>query len=195
MKVSVTGHHMQTGESLQTYVNERIEYIVDKYFENAISAHIVFSKAHHLYHCEIIVNDGTKRHDLVKSEAECDEPYSSFDNALGKLEKQLRRHKSRLKDRHNKIKVSEISSEAIKYIINKPSEEQFEDLNTVSDQEDHPLIIAEKPLEISTMSVSDAVMRMDLEDVPTKVFYNKKTQRINVVYYRPDGNIAWVQTV
>ena len=194
MKVSVTGHHMQTGESLQSYVGDRVEYVVSKYFETAISAHVVFTKTNHHYHCELIVNDGTKKHDLVQSEAECDEAYSSFDSALVKLEKQLRRHKSRLKDRHNKVKISELSSQAIKYIINRPSNDDFDTLDEVSEGGSHPLIIAEKPLEISTMSVSDAVMRMDLENVPTKVFYNEKTQRINVVYYRPDGNIAWVET-
>ena len=44
MKVTIDGHHMQTGESLQEYVNERSGDVVSKYFPNAISMHIVFEK-------------------------------------------------------------------------------------------------------------------------------------------------------
>lgn len=187
MHISISGQHLNTGESLQQYVTERVEQTVGKYFENAISANIHFTKQHNSYSCELIVNDGTKRHDVVKSAAECDEVYSSFDNALVRLEKQLRKYKSRLKDRHNRIKVSEIIAPAMKYTIQPHREEQ-------EITEDAPLIISEKPIEIAAMSVSDAVMKMDLEDLPAVAFFNEKTKRINIVYYRKDGNIAWVDT-
>ena len=37
-------------------------------------------------------------------------------------------------------------------------------------------------------------MKMDLENLPALMFENIKTNRINVVYYRKDGNISWVDS-
>ena len=63
------------------------------------------------------------------------------------------------------------------------------------EQEDnkHPgVVIAEKPTEIETLTVSEAVMKMDLQDLPALMFFNSAHGGINVVYRRTDGNISWV---
>ena len=49
------------------------------------------------------------------------------------------------------------------------------------------MIIAEKPTEIETLTVSDAVMRMDLGQLPALMFINKKSGSVNVVYRRDHG--------
>ena len=59
---------------------------------------------------------------------------------------------------------------------------------------DNPAIIAEKPTQVLPISVGEAVMKMDLENLPALMFENVKTGRINVVYYRRDGNISWVDS-
>ncbi|HIC28514.1 MAG TPA: ribosomal subunit interface protein, partial [Rhodospirillales bacterium] len=55
-----------------------------------------------------------------------------------------------------------------------------------------PVIIAEMPEEIATLTVSEAVMRMDLADLPVTMFRDRTTGRLNVVYHRVDGNIGWI---
>ena len=57
-----------------------------------------------------------------------------------------------------------------------------------------PTIIAEHQLDIESMSVGDAVMRMDLENLQAYLFINSCNDHLNVVYYRKDGNIAWVDS-
>ena len=59
-------------------------------------------------------------------------------------------------------------------------------------EEGQPAIIAELPTEIATLSVSEAVMRMDLADAPALMFRNRANGGLNVVYRRPDGNIGWI---
>ena len=54
------------------------------------------------------------------------------------------------------------------------------------------MIIAEMETKISTLSVGDAVMQMELADAPVLVFRNEKTDGLNVVYRRGDGNIGWI---
>jgi hypothetical protein len=54
------------------------------------------------------------------------------------------------------------------------------------------MIVAEMPDEIATLSVSEAVMRMDLADLPVTMFRDRASGRLNVVYHRADGNIGWI---
>ena len=193
MKISVTGQHISLGAQLQTHVNDRLA-IMNKYFANAPSATVNFVKEGYEIKCDIILNDGTGRNTIVKSSNSSTDIYSAFDSAVNKLEAQVRKYKSKLHNRSNRTKLSEVK--AVKYILqatNAP-DAQYDAEENVGDEEDNPVIIAEKPAEINSMSVSEAVMQMDLHDLPALMFENSKTGRMNVVYYRKDGNISWVDS-
>ena len=192
MQVSVSGQHLSIGLSLQEYVKERMGGSIKKYFDHAPSATVHFNKQNHHFSCDIVVNDGTGRHIVIKSNASSDDVYFAFDAALSKIEKQLRKYKSKLKDHSSKMKVSEVIPTTTKYVI---SPTKIDD--EVEDQEidlDNPVIVAEKATKILKLSVGQALMKMDLEDLPALMFRNVKTDRINVVYYRKDGNISWVDS-
>ena len=189
MQVSISGQHISIGNSLQDYVKGRIQDVVHKYFAHAISTNIHFSKQHFHFICDIVVNDGTGRHIIIKSNSSSDDVYSAFDIALSKLQKQLRKYKSKLTDHHNRSKVSK-GVEATKYIIS-PHEASEDDAYEIQ-ASDSPTIIAEKSTEILTLTINEALMKMDLENFPALVFNNSNTGRINVIYYRKDGNISWI---
>lgn len=188
MKITVAGQHMSVGASLDEYVQAKLGHIADRYFEHAISANVHFLKHGYLFKCDIIVHEGTGRHAIIKSDAECDDVYSCFDMAAAKCEKQLRRYKSRLKDRHNKVKLSEADLGAVKYVIEPNRDDGSQD-------SDNPVIIAEQKVSLEDLTVSEAVMKMDLENLPALMFKNIKNGRLNIVYYRTDGNISWVDSV
>ncbi len=184
MKVSVSGRKIDIGSSLREHVENGVDAIVSKYFDNAIDADVVFSKESHLFVTDIIVNEGSGGKITIKGQAKEDEIHSSFEAAVDKIEKQLRRYKRRLKNHHKKD-VAEIAFAGSKYIINDAEEDKGDD---------NPLIIAEKETAIETITVSDAVMRMNLANLPALMFINKKNGNINIVYRREDGNISWVDS-
>lgn len=188
MQVEVFGQHISVGDSLQEYTKGKLVEIVGKYFENAPAAHVRYSKHGHEFHCDIMVNDGTGRHVVIKNNARADEVYHACDLACSKIEKQMRKYKSKLNSHHKHIKISEIETDAMKYVIAASSEEQDEAAA------DNPAIIAEAPTNILSLSVSEAVMRMDLQNLPALMFKNAKSGRVNIVYYRKDGNISWVDS-
>ncbi len=193
MQILVSGQHLSIGGSLQAYAKERITGSINKYFDHAPSATVHFNKQNHEFFCDIIVNDGTGRHTIIKSNAAADDVYFAFDSALSKIEKQLRKYKSKLKDHSSRMKLSEITSDSVKYVIS-PNKIGSGDNESIETDVDNPLIIAEKPTKILKLSVGQAVMKMDLEDLPALMFENVKSNRINVVYYRKDGNISWVDS-
>jgi hypothetical protein len=55
-----------------------------------------------------------------------------------------------------------------------------------------PLIVAEMAASIEQLTVSEAVMRLDLGELPAILFKNAAHGGLNMVYRRPDGNIGWV---
>lgn len=188
MKVLISGKHMKIGEALRTHIETHLEKNVKKYFENAIQAHVFISKEkQHLFKVDITVNDGTGKKALIVASAETQDPYLAFDYALVKIGKQLRRYKSRIKDHQKDKGKRNIFLKAKKYVLSSSDEEKESKASNES-----PIIIAEKATTIEKLSVSDAVMKMDLLNLPALAFINSKSGRINVVYYRKDSNISWL---
>jgi ribosomal subunit interface protein len=195
MQISVSGKQINIGSALQDHVKDRLSKGVTKYFDRALTGNVVFSRQAHLFCANIMVNEGTGMGVLLKSDAESDDIYSAFDAALLRIEKQLRRYKSKIKS-HHKPKIADLAFSSTspvkgtKYVISPFAHHDTDEM--VEETLDNPLIIAEKTTAIETLAVSEAVMKMDLAHLPALLFINSKTGRINVVYHRADGNISWV---
>ena len=187
MKIIISGKHMNIGESLKKHVKEHLSQIVIKYFKDAISGDVKISKEGNYFYSEIIVNEGTGNKTLVKSNSHEYDAYKSFNIACEKIEKQLRRYKSRI-THHKKHKEKFEHLIGTKYVIEPLDEPDLDDKG------DAPAIIAEKTTELEKLSVKDAVMRMDLLNLPALVFINSSTNDVNAVYYRKDSNISWIET-
>ena len=69
-----------------------------------------------------------------------------------------------------------------------------EEISEEAPVDDNPVIIAENQTSVESLTVSEAVMRMDLEDSPALVFRNAKHGGMSVVFRRADGNIGWIDT-
>ena len=65
MQVDTSGQHMSVGQSLNEYVDGRLKEVVGKYFSNAPSAHVHFSKQGHEFKCDIVLHEGTGRHVVI----------------------------------------------------------------------------------------------------------------------------------
>ncbi|HCK31933.1 MAG TPA: ribosomal subunit interface protein, partial [Rhodospirillaceae bacterium] len=104
-----------------------------------------------------------------------------------------RRYKRRLRDHHNREEndVEQQLHEAQSYVISR-QEEPANDEAEEFENGDEPLIIAETKTNILKLSVSDAVMHMELSNVNALMFKNAQNGELNVVYKRADGNIGWI---
>ena len=86
------------GIHLPDYIKEKVNKDISKYFETAINTDVFFSKSGNNFKTNIVVNDGSKRGVIMKASAESDDIYNSFDLALTKVIKQLRKHKDKLRN-------------------------------------------------------------------------------------------------
>ena len=182
MNLAINGKNVDIGEALRGRVEESLNTAVAKYFDNALEGTVTFSREAHLFRVDISVHAG--RGMVMQGSASNDEAYAAFDGALTRIAKQLRRYKRRLDARHKGR--GEETQAAQQYILAAESE----DAEVAED--DNPTIVAEMPTEIDTLTVGEAVMRMDLADTPVMMFRDRAHGRLNVVYRRPDGNIGWI---
>jgi ribosomal subunit interface protein len=190
MNIMISGKHINVGGSLQTHIEHRIEEGISKYLDRVTSINVVVAKEGHTFKVDINGHTGTSSGVNIKSSAEAGDVYACFDAAAAKIEKQLRRYKRRLTN-HHKVYHDDASAPlpaaaAKKYILKPEADEELE----VHDES--PLVIAEKATHIEKLTVSQAVMKMDLADLPALMFFNSASGRMNVIYRRVDGNISWV---
>jgi len=187
MQISVSGRGVDVGDALRSHIEAQLEEHVKKYIDRVTSINVVVSREAHLFRVDISGNLGTHSGLSIKSRGELDDVYAAFDEALQKVSKQLRRYKRKITNHHKADHVTDISPrvQGKKYVLKPETGEQEDDKHS-------GLIIAEQHTEIGTMTVSEAVMKMDLQDLPALMFFNSAHGRLNVVYRRVDGNISWV---
>jgi len=185
MRIIVTGKQMDIGDSLRTYIEGHIDGIVDKYFEHSIDGTVTMSKNAHLHRADCSVHLGHGVY--LQTHAEEKDVYAAFDAAAEKMEKRLRRYKRRLTNHHKERSNGDTRISA-QYNVLAAEEENAEEVS----ENLQPAIIAEMQLDLPEVSVSDAVMRLDLGELQTLMFRNSTHGGLNVVYRRSDGNIGWI---
>jgi len=188
MTLRISGKSISVGEALRSRVSERTDEVLRKYFDGNYSGHITLSKDGFGFRtdCSLHLDSG------ITLEADCNatDAYASADQALLMIEKRLRRYKSRLKDRSARKTYAANAAladiDAPSYVIEAPAESD-EEVTAYS-----PVIIAEATTSLKQLSVSEAVMELDLTGAACIVFQHGSSGRVNIIYRRPDGNVGWV---
>lgn len=185
MRYQISGKQLDVGEALQTHVKTELGETVDKYMQRPTDATVVFSKTAHQYQCEATVHLSTGLTASAKGAAT--EIYAAFEACREKMDKQLRRHKRRLKDHHKERVVPVEFGDAGLYVLAAEEDESAAEGTSLA-----PVIVAEMETKVPTLSVGEAVMQMELSGAPLLVFRNEKHGGVNVVHRRDDGNVGWI---
>jgi ribosomal subunit interface protein len=187
MTLRISGKCISVGEALRGRIGERTEEVLRKYFDGNFSGHITLSKDGFGFRtdCALHLDTGI----VLEADANATDAYASADQALLMIEKRLRRYKSRLKDRSARkahaASAAFAELDAPSYVIEAPeNEEEVTGYN--------PVIIAESTTALKRLSVSEAVMELDLTGAPCLVFQHGSSGRVNIIYRRADGNVGWI---
>jgi ribosomal subunit interface protein len=178
MSIHVAGHQMDVGDSLNTFIQTELRALLDKYVGEIHESQVHLSKDHHEFVTDLAVH--VSKNLVVHSKGRDSDAYKSFTDALVKLENRVKKYRSRLRDRkrHDAAGVA-----AAYFVVNHAAEDSGVDT---------PVVIAEMTHDIHHLTVSEAVMKLDLGDVPVVMFKNAGNDQLNVVYRRKDGNIGWI---
>ena len=191
MQVQISGKHVDVGEALRTRISDDLLSSIGKYFERGGDAEVVLSRDGHGFRidCAVTLASGQQ----LQSHGLGVDAHGAFDQALSKIETRIRRYKRRLKS-HSTAAEAKAAEVAASYVLRAPGVD--EDLEAWElDEVGAPpaaMIIAESQAQVKPMTVSMAVMELDLTELPAIVFRNAAHGGLSVVYRRSDGNIGWI---
>lgn len=188
--IQVTGRHMSIGEAFRTRITERLEDVVAKHVgaHDDWSASVTVDKNASRYDAECIVR--LDHGGAFQAQGQAHDPDAAFEEAAERVEKRLRRHKRRLKEhRSHKKGLGPEATEMAYRVLTAPAEEGEVEPDFA------PTIVAESVRTIRSMTVAEAVLALDMGDVPVLVFRNAKSDAVNLVYRRGDGNIGWLDAL
>ena len=101
MKVQVSGTNMESGKCLRTYVEERMQDNVTKFFTHAINGVVAFTKDKRgMFKSSVKIEAGEGHHLHINADAEEADVYNAFDSSLQKLITQIKKTKEKTTDRH-----------------------------------------------------------------------------------------------
>jgi ribosomal subunit interface protein len=199
MQVQVSGKHMAVGDALRSRITDELNSKIGRSFERGgINAEVVVSKDGHDICVECVVRLASGQQ--LDSHGAGSDAHSAFDAAMAKIETRVRRYKHRLKDHRQTATPREMAETAPLYVLRAPEPDgdgadiwdELGESGLVSHDPPSGVVIAETQAELRTMTVSMAVMELDLTESQTIVFRNAAHGGLSVVYRRPDGNIGWI---
>jgi ribosomal subunit interface protein len=191
MQVQVSGKHVDVGEALRTRISDDLLSSIGKYFERGGDADVVLSRDGHGFRIDCVVSLASGQR--LQSHGLGMDAHGAFGQALAKIETRIRRYKRRLKS-HSVAAEAKAAEVAASYVLRAPDgPDEIDDWD--DDSAGRPpaaMVIAESQEELKTMTVSMAVMDLDLSEQPAIVFRNAGSGGLSVVYRRADGNIGWI---
>ncbi len=176
MDIMVTFRHMEPTESLRVYAQEKLSKL-KKYLDTPIEAHVVLEVEKFRHLADVTLNiDGTR----IKGVEETGDMYSAIDQVMDKIEVQVKRHRSKIRER----RPESIKGEATL------TEEATEE--TAVEAVGEPVIVPEK-MDSKPMDPEEAAMQLSMSQQEFLVFRNSRSQLMNVIYKRRDGNLGLIE--
>ena len=192
MEVSISARHMNITPRLEEVIHEKIGSL-DRFLDGLDQAEVHFDEARNpriedKEFCEVTVQ-GHGHHLRCKVHAR--DPFSAVDLATLKLERQIRKLRTKLQKRHHGDGVSLRDLDAPALLADLDSSGVAVD-EAEQEPEHEPVIVKSKRFYLAPMTPDDAVLKMELLGHGFFFFINKDTNRSAVIYKRDDGDIGLI---
>ncbi len=174
MQTSVTFKNLDSSEHLKNYVSDKLDRF-DRLMDNPAGANVVLRVEKFRHIAEININGDRM---TINGKEETEDMYSDIDMVLDKLEKQIKKGKEKTRERRSKAKAKAQTN----------SGEAAAEL-----EDEQPQQVKIKNIDYKPMDVDEAVLQMGLTSDNFLVFTNARTDQINVLYRRHDGDLGLIQ--
>ena len=174
MDIIIRGSKLEITEAMESNAKEKISRL-EKYLENSDDNHAtILVKIHgHLHIVEVTI---PLKNFILRAEESKDDFYAAIDTVTDKLERQIRKNKTRIAAKKNK----EVKDFAYDYIqsIEEESEEK---------------IVKRKKIEVKPMDEEEAILQMELLGHEFYLYKDIETGEPAVIYKRKDGDYGIIE--
>ena len=177
MELNIRGDKIKITKAMKDYIEEKISKL-DKYLEKGkdVKANVIVKVKGHEQTIEITI---PLKSFILRSEETQEDFYAAVDKTIDKLERQVRKNKTRLMTKHEKASY-DFNFDSI--VVDKKKE-----------KEDHK-VVKRKTIEVKPMSEEEAILQMDLLGHQFFMYKDSETMDIAVVYKRKDGNYGVLES-
>lgn len=174
MKFNIRGNKLEVTKPIKEYVEEKIGKL-NKYFENPedITAHVVV-RVHGIDQIVEVTIPVKKL--ILRAEDRNKDLYSAIDLVVEKLERQIRKNKTKMQKKNLRTKITELKND-------------FEEI-----VEEEKKVVKRKKLEMKPMSEDEAILQMELLDHEFFVYEDAESNDICILYKRKDGDYGLIDT-
>ena len=176
MEIIIRGDKMQITDAMKDYINEKLGKL-EKYLENsdAVRANVIVKVKNHEQTVEITI---PLKSFILRSEETKEDFYAAVDKTIDKLERQVRKNKTKLMAKQNKASY----------------EFNFEKIDFKEEIEDEHKVIKRKTIEVKPMNEEEAILQMELLNHEFYMYKDSETNKPTVVYKRTDGNYGLIES-
>jgi putative sigma-54 modulation protein len=175
MKISVTFRNAEGEDWQKEYVEERLNKL-KRYIDNPVDAHVILSVEKFRNSAEInLMANGLN----INSKEEEKDMHLAIDNAIEKIERQLKKHKEKIRG----FKGNHSRSE----------ETDGELAGEEGDESPESKVVETRKIVLKPMSIEDAVMEMETSKNRFVIYRDSSTENVNVIYRREDGKFALME--
>lgn len=175
MKVTIKGKNIELTNALKSIVEKKLDKL-SKYFSPTVEANATLSVYRNDHTIEVTIPfNGV----ILRGEETSDDMYASIDLVLNKLERQIRKQKTKLQRRN--------TGDSLKFQYISDFENQYTDTS-------EPAIVRTKKFAMKPMAVEEAVLQMELLGHNFYVFESDEDGKVNVVYKRKDGDYGLIES-
>ncbi len=192
--VTVTGRHLAVTATLKDYAQKKIEGLHLDY-PRIIEAHVILEVDKYRHRAEIVLV--CCNHITIEASEETPDLYCSLDQVIDKVARQMRKFKTRLLRSHRPRR-----QESIRYL----TEQVFD--SSAFDEEPAPVtargytepppepeVVQTERFAVKPMFVDEAVLQMEMSARQFLVFQNAKSEKVNVLYRRKNGDFGLIEPV
>ncbi len=172
MQVKIRGNKIDITDSMKEYVKEKLSKL-DKYSLEEFEANVLVKVRNYTQKVEVTIPLKTL---ILRAEEESSDFYSAVDLVVNKLERQIRKNKTKLK-RKEKSGIKELNMDNI---LDIPEEEEKE--------------VKRKKIEIKPMNMEEAILQMELLGHNFYMYKDSDLDSIALVYKRRDGGYGVIET-
>lgn len=181
--VKITGRHLQVTEAISDHVTRKIENLHLDY-PKIIEAHVILEVAKYRHSAEVILV--CSNHITIEAREETDDMYAAIDAVVDKVQRQMRKYKTRLMRKHRPRK--DIVHHLEEHVI----ESEPVEVDGEEDGAHHPVVRTER-YPVKPMFIDEAVLQLEMSHRQFLVFLNARSSRMNVIYRRKSGDFGLIE--
>ena len=176
MEIIIHGDKLKITKAMNDYIEEKLAKL-NKYLENGdrVRANFIVKVKNHEQRVEITI---PMKSFILRSEETKDDFYAAVDKAVDKLERQIRKNKTRMMSKQVKVNY----------------EFNFSEIEVDEDDAKENKILKRKKVEVKPMNEDEAIIQMELLGHQFYMYMDSETSKPAVVYKRNDGNYGIIES-